>query len=219
MSAKEESLSNENVNSFRFNFNIPYDEEVENKIYPPTIMTAVRKYDKVKEYTVMRAGNSKGACLICHCEMNSMRVTKHMVVNHVMGQKHLKAATHPPNLEILEFFHDFWLKQEPPIQAHSVYFRPHFKPSLKCVLCGPILLSDGVVSHITTDPHRKKVIEMYEKRINLYFLINLQVQVYGITQEQVEATDTEHKLEEATKKKSRERKPRKNSDSDTADGK
>ncbi|XP_066154561.1 uncharacterized protein [Euwallacea fornicatus] len=190
----------ENVNSFRFNFNISYDEEVENTIYPSMLMSGVRKYDKVKEFTIIKISNNKAACLLCSCDLNGLKISKYLLVSHAMGQKHLNCAKDIATLEILKTFHEFWMKQEAPIQAHQVYFKPVDSTKFKCSLCYVSCLKADVLAHITIGMHRKKIKEMYEKRINAYYLVNLQVQVYGISKSEVIAREALLKRQEEAKK-------------------
>ncbi|XP_066257230.1 uncharacterized protein [Euwallacea similis] len=189
----------ENVNNFRFNFNISYDEEIENTIYPSVLMSGVRKYDKVKEFTIIKISSNKAACLLCSCDLNGLKISKYMLVSHAMGQKHLNCAKDITTLQILKTFHEFWMKQEAPVQAHQVYFRPVDSTKFKCSLCYVNCLKTEVFAHITIGMHRKKVMEMYERRINIYYLVNLQVQVYGISKSEIIAREALLKGQEEAK--------------------
>ncbi|KAJ8973426.1 hypothetical protein NQ317_016709 [Molorchus minor] len=74
---------------------------------------------------------------------------------------------------------------EPPYQAHQVYFRPELVPNFICILCNMVVKSQVLKSHIETDPHKMKVLQLFEKNSNLYFCVNLQVGVYGITEKDI----------------------------------
>lgn len=192
------SNSTDNVNGFRFNFNISYDKEIEDKIFPSGMMQAVRRYDKVKDPTLMRVGAARAACLICLCELSSMRVGKNTLINHALGQRHLKAASEPLTLDMLQSFHDFWLKQEKLFQAHQVYFRPYDLSRMKCMLCAASYSHSDIITHILDKKHRRLVMEIYDRRVTIYYLVNLQVQVYNVSIQDIETREAEMKrLEEA----------------------
>lgn len=192
------SSNSTDVNGFRFNFNISYEKEIEDKVFPPSLMQAVRRYDKVKDPTIMRVGAARAACLICNCELNSMRICKNTLINHALGQRHLKGASEMVTLNILQSFHDFWLKQEILFQAHQVYFRPYDLSRIKCILCAASYSHSDVISHILDKKHKRLVMEIYDRRISIYYLVNLQVQVYNISIQDIEAREAEmRRLEEA----------------------
>lgn len=162
------------------------------------MMQAVRRYDKVKDPTLMRVGAARAACLICLCELSNMRVGKNTLINHALGQRHLKAATETPTLDILQSFHDFWLKQEKLFQAHQVYFRPYDFSRMKCTLCAASYSHSDIITHILDKKHRRLVMEIYNRRFTIYYLVNLQVQVYNVSIQDIEAREAEmRRLEEA----------------------
>lgn len=198
---------NVDVNSFRFNFPLRYDELVESKVYPPGLMWGIRRYDKIKDYTIQRCGPSRASCLICHCEMNGLRISKHMLIGHAMGQRHINASKSETVLEMLQFYHNFWLNQEPLVQTHQVYFRPYSIPTFRCALCLEIVHAEGVVSHIFSDTHKDYVIRNYNKRDRKeYYLIELQLQLYGIKTEKQNEDDKQNKEENnKTKKEAKEK--------------
>ncbi|XP_050307942.1 terminal uridylyltransferase Tailor-like [Anthonomus grandis grandis] len=200
--SKYPPTTEENVNSFRFNFKLSYDSEVESKIYPPSIMDGIRKYDKLKEYSIMKRGATIAACMICNCDMNGLRVSKHLLFNHTMGQKHLRAARNESSINTLSAFHAFWVKQDPPIQAHQVYFWPLIRSltKMECALCGTYVPNENILAHIMSVPHKKTVLDMYEQRNNLVYLVPLQVQAYGITKEEVETRENLEKSQRSREK-------------------
>lgn len=162
------------------------------------MMQAVRRYDKVKDPTLMRVGAARAACLICLCELSNMRVGKNTLINHALGQRHLKAATETLTLDILQSFHDFWLKQEKLFQAHQVYFRPYDFSRMKCTLCAASYSHSDIITHILDKKHRRLVMEIYNRRFTIYYLVNLQVQVYNVSIQDIEAREAEmRRLEEA----------------------
>ncbi|KAL1509669.1 hypothetical protein ABEB36_004375 [Hypothenemus hampei] len=194
--SKAESKDNA-VNNFRFNFNGFYSELVQSKIYPLSMMNAVQKLDKAKYYTIMRIGPKKAVCLICHCNLVTTKVNKHSLTSHTAGQKHLRAARQDITVEFLRTFHEFWLKQEPPVQAHQIYFK--FKKSLtevKCELCNEHCLISEIIDHIKSDVHKINVLEPHVN--TAYYLVSLQTQVYGLNEGEVEAITSQ----QSTPKKS-----------------
>ncbi|XP_060532348.1 speckle targeted PIP5K1A-regulated poly(A) polymerase-like [Cylas formicarius] len=184
-------LDKADVNNFRFNFPLEKNHsEIKNKIYPSNLMTYVRSYDRVQDFTIQRAGPMRASCLICPCEMNGIRVSKFILANHAMGQKHMKAASNPEVLKILQNFHLSWLKEETNIQAHQVFFRPKTFNHLTCLLCHNSLEGKDLKAHIKGDKHKKNVLDLVEKN-NPNYLANLQIEVYGITQEKVQLNGKE----------------------------
>ncbi|CAG9766954.1 unnamed protein product [Ceutorhynchus assimilis] len=205
----------ENANVFRFNFTLRYNDEVENKLYPSNMMQSIRKYDKVQDFSIMRAGNTRAVCFLCPCEMNSKRVTKVSLMNHAMGQRHMNSATTPTVIENLRCFHDFWLRQEPPVQAHQVYFRCFECKVFRCTLCYVLVNCEDVLVHLKKNSHKNRVLDFYHQRSNTFFLVNLQVQVYGVTKEEIEVRESEIRANEEERIK--EKQAKKNLDSETVD--
>ncbi|KAJ8913947.1 hypothetical protein NQ315_015184 [Exocentrus adspersus] len=193
---KNSEHTEKDVNSFRFNFVLTYDDVIENKIYPDRLMKTIRKYDKIKEYTMQKAGPFRAVCLLCCCDVvTKSKICKFALDSHATGQRHLKFASNPENVENLKKYHEVWLNQEPMYQAHQVYFKP-VNSCLKCDLCNTYVHYDEALIHIGTNPHKKKVLDMFEKKINTFFLMELQVQVYGI----IVAADKEIKNEKPVAK-------------------
>ncbi|XP_023017587.2 uncharacterized protein isoform X1 [Leptinotarsa decemlineata] len=172
------------TNDFTFSFKPPYDPEVEMKLYPDSIMKAVRRLDKVPGYSIQRSGPSRGVCLICCCDlMTRSRFSKTAILDHVMGQRHMKFSATPECLRILEAYHEAFTNHDPPSQAHQVYFRPDTSHRVMCILCNKSILCSMVTDHLLTNKHRLQVVDLYKKNLNICYLTNLQVQVYGIVEE------------------------------------
>ncbi|KAJ8927156.1 hypothetical protein NQ314_020429 [Rhamnusium bicolor] len=203
---KYNSSNEENVNSFRFNFILECDDIIKNKIYPESLMKEVRKVDKIREFTIQRAGPARAVCLLCPCDLISKsKVSKMPLMDHSMGQRHLRMASNPANISALRIYHDTWLNLELNYQAHQVYFRPDISSTFNCVLCNSFINRKKVLAHIQTDPHRKLVLETFERRSNAFYLTEMQVQVYGVNLDRIEAKDNKIKKEEAVKTISHEK--------------
>ncbi|XP_048518939.1 uncharacterized protein LOC109544405 isoform X3 [Dendroctonus ponderosae] len=183
---EKDDLDPDDVNKFRFSFPVSYNKIVESALYPCRIANRIRKYDQVKYFSIMKISSTKAVCLVCNCEINDVRIRNHLLMSHVMGSKHLKSSMQPQVLQLVEFYHDFWLNKDPCIQAHQVYLRPIDLTYMQCSLCDCALCIDDIVGHIQLNPHKKNVIHNFESRVNSNYLIDLQVEAYGIRRESVE---------------------------------
>lgn len=202
-------------NSFRFNFPICYDAAIEAKLYPESFVTAIRKCDRINYYTILRAGNYRAFCLLCCCELISRtKITKAFVLDHVMGQRHLRFAIDRPSVLALISFHETWLNLEPVLQAHQLFFKPENDTTLKCLLCNGYVLIKFLATHLISDCHRKKVVELYEKNHKLFFLGELHIQLYG--PEVVAAAEKNRELEEQKKNEKENKKPREKTESESS---
>lgn len=188
------------VNNFKFNFELKYDDVIENKIYPDRIIKAVRKIDKIREYTIQKSGPFRAVCLLCSCDLvTKTKISKFAIEDHSIGQRHLRNANNSENVNNLKKYHEFWLNLDIFYQAHQVYFKPN-SAALKCVLCNSVVKYEDVLSHMQRDPHKKKVLDLFEKRSTTYYLIELHVQAYGITTMQNETKEKDTKKEKAAVK-------------------
>lgn len=209
----------EDINGFRFNFQLHYDECVETKFYPDSLVTAVKKFDKIADPTILRAGHYRAICLLCSRDLVSRaKISKSFILDHVMGQRHLKFASDTVNLHSLRCFHETWLNLDMPYQSHQLYFRPDIRKSFKCVLCNNYVLCTRLKQHIQTDPHRKKVIELFERNEKIYFLTDEQVQLYG-PEMIAKAQKRIQEAEERKKLQKEERTPKTESESSPSPGK
>lgn len=212
---KREEFKEENVNSFRFNFQLHYDKAIEAKIYPESFMTAVRKFDKIKYYTILRAGNYRAVCLLCSCDLVSRsKITRAFILDHVMGQRHLRFASNPTNIGALTYFHDTWLNLDTLSQAHQIFFRPEIDNNFRCVLCNEYVMATNLKIHLQTDPHRKRVIELFDQDHKPFFLIDLQVQLYG--PKMLATVEKKKAIEEQKKIEKENRKPRNKTESESS---
>ncbi|XP_018572666.1 uncharacterized protein LOC108912018 [Anoplophora glabripennis] len=190
----------DDVNNFRFNFVLKYDDAIEIKLYPERLMKTVWKIDRIKEYTIQKTGPFRAVCLLCSCDLVAKtKISKFAIEDHTIGQRHLRNAGSSENVNNLRNYHDFWLNLEATYQSHQVYFKPNFS-AFKCVLCNLAVKYEDVLLHIQRDPHKKKVLDLFKKNSNIYYLIELHVQIYGVTMVQVESTDKEVKKEMMTVK-------------------
>lgn len=168
------------LNNFRFNFSLRYDDVVEQTLYPEKLVTSARLIDGVSDFTMQKSGKLRGVCLLCPCEMASCKMTKHSITSHVMGQKHLRNASNPTNRTALKKYHEVWMNSDLPYQAHQVYFRPEVGDSLRCVLCKCYLKYDVLKNHIEDKLHKSKVLQQLRMKNSFFYLVELQVEVYGI---------------------------------------
>ncbi|KAJ8973435.1 hypothetical protein NQ317_016718 [Molorchus minor] len=94
--SNKEDNARDNVNSFRFDFHLQYDKAIENKLYTQSLMKAIRRIDQVEEYTIQKTSPSRAVCLLCNCELlTRAKISKSSLLDHCMGQRHLKCASTP----------------------------------------------------------------------------------------------------------------------------
>lgn len=182
----DDGFDESNVNSYRFNFVPSYDKVVQSKLYPEKTIQSLKKYDKTDYPTILAIGPSRFVCLLCSCDLLSrskIRMSKHFFLDHIVGNRHMKQATLIENVNAVINFHETWLSKEPLFQAHQVYFRPFRDNILWCILCDLCIASTKVDVHILADVHRHNVLGTFYKNINSFYLLDLQVQLYGVLPE------------------------------------
>lgn len=189
-SIDDQGSNEENINSFRFNFHIEYDENIASLIYPPNLMSAIEVYEQVKHYTIQRIGPSKVFCLLCQCPINCLKVNKNSILNHVLGQKHFKLCQDQPTVQLLDSYHSFWLQQDPSIQSHQVYIKPDKKRYFRCIICAKVVDINSVFKHIMADEHKYKVIYLYETKKEEFYLMDYQLSCYGIIKEEKQSGES-----------------------------
>lgn len=121
-------------------------------------------------------------------------------MNHVMGNRHLKSSVLPEVLQLVELYHNFWLNKDPCIQAHQVYFRPIGLTYMRCSLCDFKLPIGDIVEHIQLNPHKENIMHNFEVSVKANYLIDLQVEAYGVTREPVEEKKVSESSPDAHKK-------------------
>nr|CAH7762201.1 unnamed protein product [Callosobruchus chinensis] len=187
-----DTISENDINSFRFNFELYYDEVISSKLYPDGLVKAVQRIDKCKDPTILRVGGSKAVCLLCGVQiMGKSRITKAQILDHVIGQRHLSLTVSDRNIDILRRYHELWLNFECYYQAHQVFFIPK-RYSLQCILCKKVGKGSvknhysPVKDHIDSDDHKNRLINMCVSSPNLYYLAYEQAQVYNLSVEVLE---------------------------------
>ncbi|VEN54520.1 unnamed protein product, partial [Callosobruchus maculatus] len=182
-----DTSSDNDVNSFRFNFGLHYDEAILSKLYPDGLVKAVQKIDKCKDPTILRVGGSKAVCLLCGVKIIAKtRISKAQILDHVFGQRHLNLTVSDQNIDTLRRYHELWLNFECCYQAHQVFFIPKGY-NLSCMLCKRVdkgLIKNHyslVKDHIDSNTHKSRLINMCESNPNLYYLTYEQAQVYPLT--------------------------------------
>ncbi|KAG5882878.1 hypothetical protein JTB14_026168 [Gonioctena quinquepunctata] len=189
------------LNTFRFNFKLQYDPTVEAKLYPESILKAVRRIDKVPDFTIQRAGIIRGVCLLCSCDLISKsRISKNSILDHVMGQRHLKFSTNSTYLDALKAYHETFVNLEPEFQAHQVYFRPETHKSSKCILCNCMVKHFLMMDHIRLNQHKRMVLDMFKKKSTVYYLMDFQALAYGVTEDQNDGKQEENAEEKVAVK-------------------
>lgn len=182
ISEDEQIFNEDNPNGFRFNFVPSYDNSVQSVLYPEKSIKSLRKYDATKYPTILLIGPNRAVCLLCPCDLVSrskIRPGRHFL-DHIVGNKHMKQADLPENVNAVINFHETWLSREPALQAHQVYFMPCGDYRLRCVLCGVYVDSCKVDIHILSDLHKINVLVEADRKITCYHLLNMQVEVYGL---------------------------------------
>ncbi|CAH1994292.1 unnamed protein product [Acanthoscelides obtectus] len=216
----DENGPDNDVNSFRFNFDLHYDETISSKLYPQGLEKAVQKIDRCKDPTIQRISGSRVVCLLCGVNINSRtRISKAAILDHVMGQKHLGLSFSEQNIDALRRYHELWLNFDCNYQAHQVFFLPRGY-SLACRLCKTMekacVKYDYTIvrNHIDSETHKNRLIKITETNPKLYYLAYEQAQVYNMSNEEMDKMfnlSTDGK----SKKKS-EKQHNKNSDSDSS---
>nr|CAI5865418.1 unnamed protein product [Callosobruchus analis] len=181
-----DTRSDDDVNSFRFNFGLYYDETILSKLYPDGLIKNVQQIDKLKDPTILRVGASKAICLLCGVKIIAKtKISKAQILDHVIGQRHLSLTVSDQSIDTLRRYHELWLNFECCYQAHQVFFIPKGY-NLTCMLCKR---DDGakiknhysiVKDHIDSNTHKNRLIQMCESNPNLYYLASEQVQVYNL---------------------------------------
>ncbi|CAH0560829.1 unnamed protein product [Brassicogethes aeneus] len=170
--------------SFKFNFPLKYEDLVETVLYPHSLMNDVRKIDNLKEFTIQKANKHRAVCLLCPCEiMSTKSISKKGIIDHVFGQRHLRSASNPTNVDALIKYHNVFLNMETSYQCHQVYFFPDMN-NLKCILCNVFIKYHAAQSHIDSDTHKNKVLSLFEKGFDFNLLTN-QIHGYGIKLEEI----------------------------------
>ncbi|KAJ3657972.1 hypothetical protein Zmor_009745 [Zophobas morio] len=192
--------STNGLNDFKFNFIVTYDHRVEEALYPEPLILAARRRDSLSEYTIQRCGVGRGNCLLCPCSLLSRgrvsKITSFVIKNHCSGQRHLKYASNPLNTNALKQYHEFWRSQDPNFQAHQLHFIPEL-PALNCVkcqLCQEVVNYNVVIEHIKDKSHRNKVLKIFpipEGKLTEFYLLDMQVEVYGVVVNNVKKEEIE----------------------------
>lgn len=185
LNLEEEEVIENNVNSFRFNFVPTYDEVIQKKLYPEKRVQSLKKYDKTEYSTIVSVGPFRAVCLLCPCDLvsrSNKRMGIQFFLDHITGNRHMKLLLEKDNIDGVINFHETWLNQEPVFQAHQVYFRPDGPHglALKCVLCCQNVSRKKLPEHILTEDHKFQVLENFQRNDTSYYLMDWQVQAYGV---------------------------------------
>ncbi|XP_076257413.1 uncharacterized protein LOC143194465 isoform X1 [Rhynchophorus ferrugineus] len=203
---KSSNNNDEIVNSFRFNFQVKYEDKIASLMYPRNLIKAIQAYEQIKNYTVQCCGPLNVFCLICLHQITCFKVTRHTLIKHILGRKHFKLCLNKQVVERLENYHKFWLQQDECIQSHQVYVKPHNKASFRCTICFKDVAITSVIEHIMGYEHREKVMHLYNTKNEEFYLMDIQVICYGIVEDkkQIEESPQEMSNEEFKDLKKRE---------------
>lgn len=209
-SPEEEEEEPLGSNTFRFNFIPSYDSVVERTLYPGKFK-ALNKFSRCKLPTIQKINNCRATCLLCNCHIRSIKaVSQNQCLDHILGQRHTKAANDPQLVAALECYHEIFWNFETCYQAHQVYFEPKNTTTIKCNLCCVDVSLKHVIDHINSDKHKNTVLNLFLKnKVTEYFLTHIQVEAYGVKVEQIKNENPKVENEnETAKKRIRERRVR-----------
>ncbi|XP_057651004.1 uncharacterized protein LOC130890744 [Diorhabda carinulata] len=173
-------------NTFRFNFLPSYDSVIEKTLYPRRLKS-LNKFNCCKLPTIQKINQCNAICLLCNCSLRAIKaISRNQCLDHIVGQRHMKAANDPLLVAALECYHEIFWNLETCYQAHQVYFEPKNTTTIKCHLCCVDVPIQSTVDHINSDIHKNTVLKLFLKnRVTEFFLLHIQIEAYGIKPEPI----------------------------------
>ncbi|CAH1098680.1 unnamed protein product [Psylliodes chrysocephalus] len=192
-------------NTFRFNFKLKYDPLVESVIYPDSF-TSMSKYDQCPFICVQKNSPYRAICLLCCCDLlSTKRISKKQCLDHVLGNRHMRASCNPVNIENVRNFHEVFWNFDVHYQAHQVYFQPNNTLGLHCKLCNALIPNQFVKEHIQGDYHKNLVLKMFYQKCLDFYLLDVQVGCYGIKADNPVESPKKEKMERKREEKGERR--------------